>query len=75
MQAVGLDIGTSRVRCVIGEPAEGGKMNVVGYGQAESKGLRSGIVTTTKAVVESITKAVEEACFHPEDALRRASSG
>lgn len=59
--SVGLDIGTSRVRCVIGEPAEDGKMNVVGIGQAESKGLRSGIVTTAKAVVESITKAVEEA--------------
>lgn len=61
VQAVGLDIGTSRVRCVIGEPAENGKMNIVGAGQAESKGLRSGIVTTTKAVVESIAKAVEEA--------------
>lgn len=61
VQAVGLDIGTSRVRCVIGEPAENGKMNVVGTGQAESKGLRSGIVTTTKAVVESIAKAVDEA--------------
>lgn len=59
--SVGLDIGTSRVRCVIGEPAESGKMNVVGIGQAESKGLRSGIVTTSKAVVESISKAVEEA--------------
>ncbi|MCO6510812.1 MAG: cell division protein FtsA [Aridibacter famidurans] len=59
--AVGLDIGTSRVRCVIGEPAENGKMNVVGIGQAESKGLRSGIVTTAKAVVESISKAIDEA--------------
>jgi len=59
--AVGLDIGTSRVRCVIGEPAEGGKMNIVGMGQAESKGLRSGIVTTARAVVESVARAVEEA--------------
>ncbi|REJ78005.1 MAG: cell division protein FtsA [Acidobacteria bacterium] len=60
-QVVGLDIGTSRVRCVIGEPAENGKLNVIGAGVAESKGLRSGIVTTTKSVVESISKAVEEA--------------
>lgn len=59
--SVGLDIGTSRVRCVIGEPAENGKMNVVGIGRAESKGLRSGIVTTAKSVVESISKAVDEA--------------
>lgn len=62
IQAVGLDIGTNRVRCVIGEPVENDhKMNIVGIGQAESRGLRRGIVTTTDAVVESIKKAVEEA--------------
>jgi cell division protein FtsA len=62
IQAVGLDIGTNRVRCVIGEPDEHEhKMNIVGIGQAESRGLRRGIVTTTDAVVESIKKAVEEA--------------
>ncbi len=36
-------------------------MNVVGLGQAESRGLRRGIVTTTDAIVESIKKAVGEA--------------
>lgn len=61
IQAVGLDIGTSRVRCVIGEPSEDGAMSIIGFGQAESRGLRRGIVTTTDAVVESIKKAVEEA--------------
>ena len=61
IHSVGLDIGTSRVRCLIGEPSDGGKMNVVGFGQAESRGLRRGIVTTTDSVVESIRKAVEEA--------------
>src|SRR6478609_2406670 len=61
IQSVGLDIGTSRVRCVIGEPSDKGLMNVIGFGQAESKGLRRGIVTTTEAVTESIRKAVEEA--------------
>ncbi len=61
IHAVGLDIGTSRVRCVIGEPSENGLMNVVGIGQAESRGLRRGIVTTTDAVAEAIKRAVEEA--------------
>ncbi len=60
--AVGLDIGTSRVRCVIGEPGEDvSKMNIVGIGKAESRGLRRGVVTTTDAVVEAIKRAVEEA--------------
>jgi cell division protein FtsA len=61
IQAVGLDIGTSRVRCVIGELSEKGGMNVVGFGQAESRGLRRGIVTATDAVAEAIKRAVEEA--------------
>lgn len=61
IQAVGLDIGTSRVRCVIGEAKEDGKMSIVGFGDTESRGLRRGIVTTTNSVVESIKKAVDEA--------------
>lgn len=61
IHSVGLDIGSSRVRCVIGEAAEGGKMNIVGVGEAESKGLRRGIVTSAEAVSESIRKAVGEA--------------
>jgi len=61
IQAVGLDIGTSRVRCVIGEPSADGRMNIVGIGEAESKGLRRGVVTSTEAVAESIRKAVGEA--------------
>ncbi len=59
--AVGLDIGTSRVRCVIGEREEDGKMNIVGFGQSESKGLRRGIVTTTNSVVDSVKRAIDEA--------------
>jgi cell division protein FtsA len=61
IQAVGLDIGTSKVRCVIGEASEKGSMNIVGIGQADSRGLRRGIVTTTDAVADSIKRAVEEA--------------
>src|SRR5687767_3979066 len=61
IHSVGLDIGTSKIRCVIGEPSDSGVMNIIGIGQAESKGLRRGIVTTTDAVAESIRRAVEEA--------------
>lgn len=61
IQAVGLDIGTSRVRCVIGEPDEDGTMKIIGIGETESKGLRRGIVTTSNAVTDAIKKAVDEA--------------
>jgi cell division protein FtsA len=61
IQAVGLDIGTSRIRCVVGEATAGGRMNVVGIGEAESRGLRRGVVTSTEAVAEAIKRAVGEA--------------
>ncbi len=61
IHAIGLDIGTSKVRCVIGEPAADGLMNIVGYGESDSRGMRRGIVTATEAVSESVTRAVEEA--------------
>lgn len=61
IHSVGLDIGSSRVRCVIGEAGDDGKMNIIGVGEAESKGLRRGIVTSAEAVSESIRKAVGEA--------------
>jgi len=59
--AVGLDIGTSKVRCVIGEPAEGGEMNVVGIGEADARGLRRGVITTSEPVLAAIASAVEAA--------------
>ncbi len=61
IQAIGLDIGTSKVRCVIGEPGDDGLMNIVGFGEADSRGLRRGIVTATESVAESVKKAVGEA--------------
>ncbi len=61
IQTVGLDIGTSRVRCVVGEPGEKGKMRIIGIGESESRGLRRGIVTGAEAVSESIRRAVNEA--------------
>ena len=58
---VGLDVGTSRITCIIGEPGEGGHVEVVGIGDSEAKGLRKGVVVDPEAAVEAITGAVEEA--------------
>ena len=60
IHAVGLDIGTSKIRCVIGE-AEGPRLKIVGVGESESRGLRRGIVTGAESVTESIKRAVDEA--------------
>lgn len=61
IQAVGLDVGTGTVRCVVGEPADDGGMNIVGIGSCESRGLRRGIVTSAEAVSEAVKRAVGEA--------------
>ena len=58
---VGLDIGTTRITCIIGEPGDGGLVDIVGIGEAEARGLRKGVVVDPEAAVEAITRAVEEA--------------
>lgn len=61
---VGLDIGTTKICCIVGEVVEAGPqplIDIIGIGTAPSSGLRKGVVINIDATVESITKAVEEA--------------
>ena len=56
-----LDIGTSKIIAVVGEVTEDGEIQIVGLGQAPSRGLKSGMVTNIDATVQSIQKAINEA--------------
>src|SRR3989475_213579 len=58
---VGLDVGTTKICAVIGEPAAHGGLDVVGVGTAPSRGLRRGIVVNIDSTVEAIKAAVAEA--------------
>ena len=58
---VGLDVGTSKVTAVVGEMLDGGGLDIVGLGVAESRGIRRGVVVNLEAAVDSIKKAIEEA--------------
>src|ERR1041384_1681131 len=58
---IGLDIGTSKVTCIAGEPGEGGLLEVVGIGEADARGLRKGVIVNPDAAVDAIKKAVEDA--------------
>ncbi len=58
---VGLDIGTHKVAAIVAEATDEGRLDVIGIGQAESKGLRKGVVINLEATVESIKRVVEEA--------------
>lgn len=57
---VGLDIGTTKICCVVGE-VSGPEVNIIGIGTHPSVGLRKGVVVNIESTVESIKKAVEEA--------------
>ena len=64
---VGLDIGTTKICCIIGEIKDIGetkdneKIDIIGIGQYPSRGLRKGVVVNIDSTVESIKNAVEEA--------------
>lgn len=57
---VSLDIGTSKVRAIIGEPA-GNNINVIGVGSAAGEGIRHGSIVDIDLTVESIREAVDHA--------------
>ena len=58
---VGLDIGTKKVAAIIGEITEEKKVEIIGIGTAESRGLRKGIVVNLDSTVDAVKKAQEEA--------------
>jgi cell division protein FtsA len=58
---VGLDIGTTKIGCVIAELDGDGNVKVVGVGTSRSEGLRRGVVVNLEKTVVSIARAIEEA--------------
>jgi cell division protein FtsA len=60
---VGLDVGTSAVRCVVGmvDQANPGKLSVIGHGSAPNLGMRRGIVSHIEDAAEAIVQAITEA--------------
>ncbi len=60
---VGLDIGTSRVRCVVGtmDPHDPTRPSIVGHGEAVNRGMRKGVIAHLDDVVEAVGQAISEA--------------
>ncbi len=58
---VGLDIGTSKIVCLVGEVQHDDEIEVISIGTHPSTGLKKGVVVDIKATVNSIQRAVEEA--------------
>src|SRR5512139_1793196 len=58
---VGLDIGTSKVVAIVADLLPDGRLEVIGMGNHESKGLKKGVVVNIEATVAAIQRALEEA--------------
>ncbi len=59
---VGLDIGTSVIRVVVGKKEnEGTAPSIIGVGEAKASGIRRGVIVDIEEAVSSISKALEKA--------------
>lgn len=71
---VGIDVGTSSVRCVMGhqDPSDG-SIAILGMGTSQNTGMRKGVVTHPEEVSNAIAAAVEEAERVTGTQVRRAT--
>tara|TARA_B110000037_G_C17064004_1_gene483061 strand:+ start:126 stop:1415 length:1290 start_codon:yes stop_codon:yes gene_type:complete len=58
---VGLDIGTTKIACIVGRKTEHDKIEILSMGKSESVGVTRGVVSNIEKTVQSIRAAVEEA--------------
>jgi cell division protein FtsA len=58
---VGLDIGTTKIACIVGRRTEHNKIEILSMGKAESVGVTRGVVSNIEKTVQSIKLAVEQA--------------
>lgn len=58
---VGMDVGTTQVRVIVGEPRPDGTVGIIGLGLSPSDGMKKGAIVDLEMTVESIAAAVEEA--------------
>lgn len=58
---VGLDLGTSAIRVVIGEFAEDNSLQIIGLGCCPSSGLRNGAIVNIESAMHDLKKAILDA--------------
>ncbi|HOP49459.1 MAG TPA: cell division protein FtsA [Ignavibacteriales bacterium] len=55
----GIDLGTTKICAIIGEIAADNKIDILGFGKADSKGITRGMVNNILQTADSIKEAVE----------------
>ena len=71
----GIDIGTSRIRAVIGDITDDGTFQITGVGTNPSTGLRKGVVVNLEDTVRAISQAVETAEMMSGVEIQRCTVG
>ncbi len=72
---VGLEIGTSKVCAVVGDFSADGALNIVGLGQARSRGVRKGEISDPSVCEEDVRHAIVEAEQMADVEIRSAYLG
>src|ERR1017187_4874688 len=59
---VGLDIGTTKIAAIAGRKNEFGKLEILGFGRANSNGVQHGMVLNIDQTIKAIQSALEN-CY------------
>lgn len=65
---VGLDIGTTKIAAIAGRKNEFGKLEILGFGRANSNGVEHGMVLNIDQTIKAIQTALER-CYESNPAL------
>lgn len=58
---IGIDVGTSAVRCIVGSIDEQGAPEIIGHSETNTTGMRRGVVSHADEVADAISQAVTNA--------------
>src|SRR4051795_9109817 len=72
---VGLDIGTSKIACIVAEIKAEGGFEIIGMGNCPAKGLKKGVVVNIETTVNAIQRALEEAELMADCKIREVFTG
>ena len=56
---VGLDIGTTKIACIVAKKTNNGKIQILGTGKSNSHGVLRGVVANIDQTVQAIQQAVQ----------------
>ena len=72
---VGLDIGTSKIACIVAEIKPEGGFEIIGMGNCPARGLKKGVVVNIETTVNAIQRALEEAELMADCKIREVYTG